>query len=261
MEQQDANSEFESGYEGDSKPAEMPEVEAVVEEVKEAVAEVEPEKVDQYKELLTRFEQLEKRTRNAEGHIGGLNHNQKLIQETLTASKAVAEKVSEAPSQQQVKEAMSNPREWDDLKTDFPEWANATEKLLDARLPKGEAVDREALERSFEEKLTAREQAAAINALDIAFPDWKSDVNTQEFAEWKQGQPEDVQALGASDNPRDAARMLRLFERRAPIKAIEEPKKSTRQRLMEAAVAPKGNGGSPMNRTDIDEFEAGYSSR
>ena len=240
----------------------MPEVEAVVEEVKEAVAEVEPEKVDQYKELLTRFEQLEKRTRNTEGHIGGLNHNQKLIQETLAASKAANEKVSDAPSQQQVKEAMSNPKEWDDLKTDFPEWASATEKLLDARLPKGGEVDREALEKSFEEKLTAREQASAINALDIAFPDWKSDVNTQEFADWKQGQPEDVQALGASDNPRDAARMLRLFERRTLAKpTIEEPKKSTRQKLMEAAIAPKGNGGSPMNRTDIDEFEAGYSSR
>lgn len=115
----------------------------------------------------------------------------------------MAEKVSDAPSQQQVKEAMSNPREWDDLKTDFPEWANATEKLLDARLPKGNSLDREELEKSFEEKLTVREQQSAMNALDIAFPDWKSDVNTPEFAEWKQGQPEDVQALGASDNPRD----------------------------------------------------------
>ena len=264
MDKEEGTSEFESGY-SDDKPAEKPEVVAEVPEGK--VAEPEPEvKPDPMQDFLSRFEQLEKRTRNTEGHIGGLNHNLKLMQETMAAANAAKKAVSDAPTQSQVNEAITNPKEWDELKGDFPEWARATEMLLDSRMPKG-GVDEEALTRKLEEKILpvakAKSDESAMEALYVTFPDWEDEVKTPEFKAWREKQSQEVQALGASSRPRDAAKMLRLFEKSRQQTPVPEPKKdvSTRQKRIEAAVTPKGSGGFTQNRTDIDEFEAGYSGR
>src|SRR5674476_1457225 len=116
------DSQLEAGY--SDAPATVPEP-------------VKPPTVDPVKKLADKFEKLEVRTRNAEGHIGGLNHQQKLLQENLqAASNKAATQVTSAPTQAQVTEAATNPAEWDALKADFPEWSTATEKFLDAKLSK-----------------------------------------------------------------------------------------------------------------------------
>ena len=268
---EEGTSEFESGYSGNDAPEEKPEQVEQPEVAEEKVAEpAEPEvKPDPIQEVIARFDKLEQRTRQTEGHIGNLNHNLKVVQETMSAATAAKKVVSDAPTQSQVNEAITNPKEWDDLKEDFPEWAKATEKLLDARLPNaGGKVDLEALTKSFEEKLTTKvaeaEFKSAMKSLNIAFPDWQEDVKTDSFKAWRDSQPENIQALGASDDPADAAKMMRLYDKftRKPPE-IPEPKKdvSTRQKRIEAAVTPKGSGGFTQSRSDIDEFEAGYSGR
>ena len=271
VDMEEGSADFEAGYSDDVAVAQVEKPKVVaeqseVESKEEAPAEVvkEEEKPDPIKELMARFEKIENRTRNVEGHIGGLTSGLKSLNETLAASKAAAKEVSEAPTQAQVKEAMENPKEWEALKGDFPEWAQATEKLLDSRLGSSKTDDfQKILEAKLEETTTRITEKvrheAGLEALNVAFPDWTADVNTPEFAEWYEQQDDAVKALSASPKPTDAAKMMRLFSNRKP-KPVEEPKQdlaASRQERMKAAITPKGTGGTPSS-SDIDDFMAGY---
>lgn len=256
---EEGTNELDAGYEG--TPAEKPvEEKPVIEEVKAVEPETQEPAPYPLKEIKAQFEQFERRIRNAEGHIGGLNHNQKLLQETLAASREA--KATEKPSQQQVKEAMTNPKEWDELKADYPEWAVATEKLLESKLGSAKAdIDIGALQREvaqrvrFETEASVRKEIIS-SSLNAVFPEWEDEVRKPEFGKWLESQTEDIRNLAGSNRVGDAARLLKLYDARKPVS-----KPNTRQELIKAAITPKGNGGSPVNRTEIDDFEAGYNSR
>lgn len=248
------DSQLEAGY--SDAPAAVPE-------------QVEPPKVDEAtKALLERFEKLESRTRNVEGHIGGLNHQQKQLQETLLASSRAAADVSDAPTQTQVREAIANPEEWEALKGDFPEWASATEKFLDARISQikpGKAIDPEELKRvetAFDKKLDEARYEDAMDALDVAFEGWREETQTPKFKEWQQAQDPEIQALADSRRFSDAAKMLRLYEKSKVVTPPPEQRYiNPRQRRLEAAVNPRGSGGNDVaRRTELDDMEAGYNS-
>ena len=234
-----------------------------------------PKADDSMKVLLDRLDKLESRTRNTEGHIGGLNHQQKLLQETLqAASNKAAANVDEAPTQAQVTEAMKNPEKWEALKGDFPEWGSATEEFVDAkindklsRINPVAAVDQKEiarLETAFDAKLDAARYDDALDALNVAFEGWREETQTPEFATWREAQDVEIQKLGDSRKFSDAAKMLRLYEKskvKAPEPVPEVKYVSTRQRRLEAAVNPRGSGGNDTaRRTDIDDMEAGYNS-
>ena len=267
---EDDINDFEAGYSDNTtavaeKPMGDVKEDAPVEKVEEKaeVEKVEEEISPAMKELLARFEKIESRTRNVEGHIGGLTSHMKSLNETLAASRAAAQNVSEAPTTAQVREAMESPKEWEDLKGDFPEWAAATEKLLESRLGK-----KDDFQKVLDEKLNGMagqisekgRYDAGMEALNVAFPDWESDVKTDEFKGWFAEQSDEVKALAGSTRPSDAARMLRLFDRRAPKPVAEEKpsQSSIRQDRMRAAITPKGVGGSSSTSSDIDDFMAGY---
>ena len=224
-----------------------------------------PKADDSMKVLLDRLDKLESRTRNTEGHIGGLNHQQKQLQETLAASKAV--KVDDAPTQAQVTEAMANPQEWEALKGDFPEWATATEKFLESKISRirpSAGLDPEELKRvesAFDKKLDEARYEDALDALNVAFEGWQEDTKTPEFAAWRDKQTQDIQDLGNSRKFSDAARMLRLYEK-SKVKPEPTPEPTfTRQRRFAAAVNPRGSGGNDTaRRTEFDDMDAGYNS-
>jgi hypothetical protein len=220
------------------------------------------------KDLLDRFEKLEVRTRNAEGHIGGLNHQQKLLQENLqAASNKAAAQVTSAPTQAQVTEAAANPAEWDALKADFPEWSMATEKFLDAKLSKikSDPTAITKLQTEFGTKLEMARYEDALDALDVTFEGWKAEVSATEpsgaaFRKWMATQTPEVQALADSNKFSAAAQMLRLYEK-SKVKPVVVPKVeiSARQRRLEAAVNPRGSGGLDGSaRTELDYMEEGY---
>ena len=98
--------------------------------------------------------------------------------------------------------------------------------------------------------------------------DWRAEVAKPEFSVWMRNQPADVQALGASDNVRDATRMLTLYRKAlaavqtaapaapAPPAAPKPP--STRQRVLDAAVNPRGTGGHAQPATVDDAFDDAF---
>lgn len=182
------------------------------------------------------------RLRNVEGHIGNLNGTQKELKTLMDASKTAATQVGDAPTQTEIKQAAANPQAWDDLKEDYPEWATATEALLDSRLKN--SFDAKAFEADIKEQM--RGETAAVrqeiieSSLAAVFPGWKDDVQSAGFKTWSTAQSDEVKALIYSDKVGDAAKMLKLYEvakQSNPANAIIEQRKAT---LAAATTTPKG---------------------
>lgn len=207
--------------------------------------------------VLAALEKLSNRMRNVEGHIGGLTSQQQAIRDSLTVSKEAATQVSAAPSQAAVQEALKNPELWDALKDDYPEWAAATEALLDAReqrllasLPKHEQTA-ESLQALIDERVKgetgAIRQEIITTSLEAIYPGWQDDVNTDAFGHWLTAQPQDIQALAQSAKVGDAAKMLSLWTQRNTRSPIQDKRTQT---LEAAAAAPgKGSGKAPQPKS------------
>lgn len=273
----EGDSELESGYTGTESNAEKqevvtPEPEKVAEPQEAKQEEAKPDPMQELRDLIAKqnelIEKQGQRLRNAEGHIGGLNHTQKQLQETLAAAKAASQKVAEAPTQAQVDDAIDSPEEWKALKADFPDWAAATEKYMDARMRKLPAVDVDGLQKRVAEQIKGETEAVRReiieSSLEAVFPDWKAEINSPEFAEWRRKQPPEIDALAASTKVGDAAKMLNLFAQSKSVKQSQpqpQANNAIRQKRIEAAIAPKGTGGYAPSRSELDEFESGYATR
>jgi hypothetical protein len=192
-------------------------------------------------QALARVEKLEGRTRNVEGHIGGLTSQQKALQETVAAARSAAAEVKDAPTDAQVKAAASNPKEWEKLKEDFPEWSNATESFLNARLANVKAgMDEATVNKMLSEVEGKITQKVVDSALSAVFPTWKQDINTEEFQGWVQAQPDDIKALAASSEVGDAARMLSLYNESKKANPVQQVLDQRKQKLQASVAAPRG---------------------
>lgn len=272
--------QFESGYAGTQSTATPTVVkdtvapkDAKVPEVKEAPkAAPTPEPELTIKDVMARIDKYESSQNKLAGHIGGLQRSQNAINERLAAASAATKNVSDAPTQAQVKEAIQSPKEWEELKSEFPAWAMATEKFMDSKLAnltpaentKAADIEKMVSERLVGQSAETRKQIVDM-ALDAVFPGWEDEVRTDGFGKWLESQAEDVKALAQSSRVGDAAKMLRLYEKskqepaQAEMKTPEpKPKDSAREKRFAAAVVPKGNGGNASNNSDVDEFMAGY---
>lgn len=261
MEDQAADdAQFSAGYEG--KPTETP---AAKPADKQDAAPA-PAPVDPLAELAARFEKIEKSHSTLAGHIGGLQRSQQEIQAALATANAAARTASSAPSQAEVKQAAADPQEWAALKEQYPEWATATEKLVESRQSN---FDAQAFEAAVDKKLEGQSEVMQQKIIDSAlgafFPGWKKEIKSPEFKAWMDAQPDDVKALSQSSDVGDAAQMLKLydaFKKTPPAAQKSTPKADTsaREKRLAAAVAPKGTGGHADGASDEDEFEAGYRS-
>lgn len=284
MATEDGIDDFEAGYLGKDAPAEKPTqepektaevtvepTEAAAPAVPEAETKPEPEPEPEWKKeiaaLRAENEKLAQRTRNVEGHIGGLTNAQRLLQESMAAAKAAAPK-ADAPTEKQLASAIEDPAEWKVIEEDYPEFAKATKALMAAN--KQPQFDTEAFQRKVSEQVQG--QTAAVrqeiieSALDVVLPGWTEKVKTDDFQNWAKAQNDEVKALISSTKVGDAARMLRLFSEHlakppAPPAPTPKPQNTGRQERFAAAVAPKGTAGVTASRSDEDEFEAGYAGR
>lgn len=193
-------------------------------------------------------------------------HNQRLEHELRSAAGRVAamqreyDKAKTAqqsqPTQQQVAAAVKNPERWDKLKSDFPEWGDAMEEYLNARLqglqPGAAGVSPEQISEMVNSQVvnTKAELARAIEEakIETRHEDWRAEVATPEFTAWMSAQPVEIQKLAESESARDAIRMLDLYA---------EAKKSTaagikQERNARLSVAATQRGSAPPPKTVDD---------
>lgn len=210
---------------------------------------------------------LSNRLRNAEGHIGGLSSANKRLESELAAAQAAVKVVQSAPTAQQVAKANVTSEKWDQLKTEFPEWAEAVEERLGVQ---GTQPDLEALRNQIREELTPQltsSISAALKAdieaktetrlVNVAHRGWTNTVKTPEFSAWMQAQPADVQALGASPVAEDAITLLDQYAAHRQQAVTTPPVDpavilaARAKRLQEAASVARGNANlAPTKSTD-----------
>lgn len=242
-------------------------VEAAVEPPIEQAADPEPVEVvpDPVAELKAQVAQLTHRANSADGRVEAMRREQA---EAVEAAKKAATQVKEAPTASEVKAAIENPAQWDALKEDFPEWAAATEALLDSRLSKVGGLDPAAIQAIVTEQVKGQTDAVRgeiiDSALDAVFPGWKEEVNTEAFGAWLNAQSDEIKALGASSKVGDAAKMLRQYEASKAPSVTASITQQRQTKLDAAASAPtKTAGKSPgpkafedMTPAEQWEFEA-----
>lgn len=230
----------------------------------------EPTQLDQ---IMEQIQKLTEGHRHLAGHIGGLKSSQLELTAAMEAARkqTTTEGVTVAPTKGQVAEAAKNPEEWESLKKDFPEWADATEKLLGARLqnlqaPQGpDPAELDKLVNDRVNQLIGPLRESLVDShLDDIFSKrerngkpigWKEEVRTDDFGKWLNGQPEEIKALAKSPEMRDAARMLRLYESSfaTPASAPDLQIQQSRQnKLANASTLPKV-GSTPAAKT-VDQM-------
>lgn len=195
---------------------------------------------DELRGLKAMLESASTQLRSAHGHIGGLKSEINALKEATAKVKADG---GSAPTSSQLREARSSAGAMAKLKEDYPEFAEA----FDAALQEGLQSVNEKLAKSgdsssgsAERPLTRDEVADLI--IETSHSGWKDTVRKPDFRGWLQSQPDDVRALGASANPRDAIRLLDKYAeaRKQPATARED-----NARLEAAAVIPMGRRSTP----------------
>lgn len=185
--------------------------------------------------------QLGTRLRNAEGHIGGLNHQ---LKEQLSAAKQATAGGHSAPTAAEIAAVQGNDSALTKLKSEYPEFGAALEKVLDERAPQRAAKQPQAAAPAPAGEPDVREILSRVDAqgdalyrkvaVEVSHPGWQSTVKTPAFIGWLQQQPREVQMLAASDEPQDAIRLLNLH------KGSSQGATTRQQRLDAAAALPQG---------------------
>lgn len=212
------------------------------------------------------FDAMEKRMdgrmRNIEGKFGTANSQIKQLLDT----KAVPAK--EAPSNEQITEALASGEKFKALSEEFPEWGEAmVEQIGIARDDiMGRMPDIDGLKESFNTDVDKKLVNAQLAMLEVQYEGWQDTVKTDEFKVWLSAQDADIQDLKNSEHVPDAARLLSRFKNRTIEPKKEEPKKvdpSQNSRLTNAIPATDSHSAKPAvhsAQTEEEAFAAGFNS-
>jgi len=233
-----------------------PPQEPAPEPVPETPPEEEPApEVDPLIERLTKLEQsnaqLLQHVKTAEGRVSAM-------QRELELSRQAQKAVSDAPSQQQIAVAAKNPEKWESLKTDFPEWGEAMEEFVAAKLSgfsAPPAVDVDALvAQKLGEAKAETVRLLEESRIEAKYEDWRDIVNTSDFTAWYSAQPPEIQRLAESTKARDALEMLDKFHA-AKAKPAAGIRQEREQRLAAAVTTRPGQTPPPKTLGDLSVQE------
>lgn len=247
---------------------------AAVDDKSKAVAEPDPyeglspalkarlQKLEALETQVTEIPKLQQQVKTAEGRVAAM-------QREFDVAKNAAKAVNDAPSTAQIAAAKASTEKWESLKSDFPEWADATEQFVKAQLAgltpqQAQRLDPKEVEAIVEQRVAAV-RAETLKAVEEArvdgkHPNWRDEVKSDLFVKWFDAQAEDVKKLSASTDGRDAIRMLDLFAeaKATPAKDVQQQ----RAAKLAAAVGTKPGAAAPtaktvdqMNDAELWEYE------
>lgn len=180
-------------------------------------------------------------TQTVERLAGKVAGYQSAIDKALAQTKAAGDGT---PTKAQVDKAAEDPAEWKQLLEDFPEFATAVQKKLDAvtsvfKQAQPQAAPAVNVDAAVK---TALEQHEA-QRVDRKHPDWRAVVKTKEFTDWFETQPDAVKALADSGYSDDAIEMLDAFRGRS--KATQAADLTARRQAARAGAAAVQRGAAP----------------
>jgi hypothetical protein len=212
------------------------------------------------KAKLEKIDQLEAQNVNLTQHVKTAEGRVAAMQRQMEAAKSAQEVVApkDAPTQAQMAAASANTEKWNQLKEDFPEWADAMEEFVNSRLS-GISAGQPGLKADDVNQMLSRESAnirmeLAKDLVEEAHENWQDTVKSQVFADWMSSQPQEVQLLSRSVRPRDAIRMLDLFKEATSVSA-DQVAQQRKAKLAAAATTKPGVTPPPRRVEDMTPDE------
>lgn len=200
------------------------------------------------KERLRKLDELERSQAQLLHHVKTAEGRVAAMQRELAEAKKAQAAAGDAPSGTQIAAATRSTEKWEQLKQDFPEWAEAMESFVAANLPtRAAGPDPE----DFEQKVSERTQAAVAEfemaRVERKHRGWRDIVRGDDFANWLQAQPDEVKSLASSPVSDDAIDLLDRF------KASREVKQERLNRLAAAAGVKPSQASAPAAKS-IDDM-------
>jgi len=204
------------------------------------------------------------------GRLGAYQRQINELQSKLQTPQNTPGKPSSEEQARQDAADAAGVKDWEALKSDFPEVANALDARLESEKRQIEA-DRQRqaqLERRIEELSTAvqpiQQQAqenylrTQVDALSARHPDWQEVVAAPAFAEWLNQQPESLRSLTESNDAAEAAALMDLYKSQTGgALDSREGTPDKRQERLAAAQTVSRRGAAPKGGVP-DEFEAAF---
>ena len=238
--------------------------------------EPEPEPQDDVAKRLEALEAENQKLKHSEesqrGRLGAYQKQINALQRELETRQNTPQEppVEDDSDRRQEAAEAAGVEDWEALKSDFPEVANALDARLEAESKRIEA-DRQR-QAQLEQRLAELQNAVQpiqqqahdqylrgqMDALSARHPDWREVVSAPEFAEWLNQQPASLRKLTESDDAAEAAALMDLYKgqmgRAEPADGNSTDRRQERlasaQSVPRRGAAPKG--GAP------DDFEAAF---
>lgn len=188
------------------------------------------------------------RLKQAESRIGAITNE-------LHAAKKAAEQVKDAPTAEQMAGAAVSDEKWENLKKDFPEWAEAFDSRFDTKLSiKLDALKKEIGGGTATEELEKLKTTLAEGTqteiqkgiLTFFKPKWKEEIASPEWKTWIASQPAETVALTQSDQAVDAVTLIDQFEEATQKQKTATEIAADRKRRMKTSVLPEGGKAVPV---------------
>ncbi|CAB4159662.1 hypothetical protein UFOVP715_70 [uncultured Caudovirales phage] len=213
-------------------------------------------KLAQIDELAQANAQLLHHVKTTEGRVAAM---QREAQQARQAATQVAPQ--DAPTQVAIVSAAKNPEKWEQLKQDFPEWADAMEEYVASKLgapSQQQNLSPEAVAQFVQQEVanTRAEMGRLMEEARIEgkYENWRETINTTEFAQWYSVQAPETRALADSAAARDAIKMLDLFSA-AQSRSAGDIKQERGARLAAAATTRTGQTPPPKTIGDMSPAE------
>uniref|UniRef100_A0A6M3K3L3 Uncharacterized protein n=1 Tax=viral metagenome TaxID=1070528 RepID=A0A6M3K3L3_9ZZZZ len=222
------------------KSGETPEAKAW-DKVDPAVKKMYDELENKLKQAALEKSEVENRLKQAERRIGGISNE---------LSKT-AKNVEGSPTEKAIAEASKNLAKWEELKKDFPEWAEGVEAKLAATLSdlKGKDVNiRSEMDTAFDRKLERR-------LLSMFHPGYEQTIKSTEYQSWLKEQPKEIQTKAATSwRADDAIQILDDYAKaRGSAKSPAEIGNDRMKRLR-GSVMPQGKKPAAVREKSDDEL-------
>jgi len=181
------------------------------EEIDDPWAGVSPALREQFESMSKRLEDaatLAERLKQAESRIGGITNE-------LHNSKKALKEAEKAPTQKEIDAAAEDEESWNELKEEFPVWADAIDRRLAAESAKfkdlQEKIESLKTEYPTEEADNKLERLREELRVEIRHPGWEKTVRSKEYGEWFTKQPADIQEKANSVQSSDAIEVLDAY--------------------------------------------------
>ena len=207
-------------------------------------------KLAQIDELAQANAQLLHHVKTTEGRVAAMQRE---------AQQARQVAIQDAPSQTAIASAAKNPEKWDQLKQDFPEWAGAMEEYVAAKIGTQQSgLTPEQVSQLVQQQVSQSKAEMLANIeearIEGKYEDWKTTVNTPEFAAWFAVQSFDVKALAESPQSKDAIKMLDMFSD-SRTRSASDIRQERGARLAAAATTRPGQTPPPKTIGDMSPAE------